>query len=112
MFVDISLDCVVSQRRQCGALVRVPRPLSLMFLYSRRVMRVLIRFPYSVVSNGRVWCLFVPLPPAVLAGFSQEGNISLEAAVGRIVCLSAVFVVFHSRYLSNFIPVPHSIRPT
>ena len=54
--------------------------------------------------------LFVALPPADLIGFTQEGNISLEAAVGQIVFLSAVFVVFHSRYQSTLIPVPPSIR--
>ena len=54
--------------------------------------------PYGVVSDGRVLGLFVPLPPAVLTGFPQEANSSLEAAVGRIVFLSAVFVVFHSPY--------------
>ena len=31
---------------------------------------------------------------------------------GRIVFLSAVFVVFHSRYQSTVIPVPASIRPS
>ena len=35
----------------------------------------------------------------------------LEAAVGRVVFLSAVFVVFHSPYQSTLIPVPPSIRP-
>ena len=53
---------------------------------------------YGVVSDGRVLGLFVPLPPAVLTGFPQGANISLEAGVGRIVFLSAVFVVFQSRY--------------
>ena len=76
MFVDISLDCVVSQRPLCGTLVRLPRPLSLMFPYSRWVMRVLRRSQYGDVSDGRVWGLFVPLPPGVLTGFSQDANIS------------------------------------
>ena len=49
---------------------------------------------YSVVSDGRVLGLFVPLPPSALTGFPQEANISLEPAVGRIVFLSAVFVSF------------------
>ena len=66
---------------------------------------------YGVVSDGRVLVLFVSLPPAVLTGFPQEANISLEAAVGRIVFLSAVFVVFHSRYKSSLIPLSTSIRP-
>ena len=112
MIVDISLDCVGSQRPIWGTLVRLPRPLSLMFPYSRRVMRVLSWSLYCVVSDGRVLCLFVPLTPAVLTGFPQEANISLEADFGRIVFLSAVFVVFHSWYQSTLIPVPPSIRPT
>ena len=112
MIVDISLDCVVSQRPLWGTLVRLPRPLSLMFPYSRRVMIVLRRSLYGVVSDGRVLGLFVPLPPAVLTGFPQGASISLEAGFGRIVFLSAVFVVFHSRYQSTLIPVPPSIRPS
>ena len=66
--------------------------------------------PYGVVSDGRVLCLFVPLPPAVLTGFPQGASISSEAGFCRIVFLSAVFVVFHSRYQSTLIPVPPSIR--
>ena len=112
MIVDISLECVGSQRPLWGTLARPPRPLSLMFLYSRRVMIVLRRSLYGVVSDGRVLGLFVPLPPAVLTGFPQGANISLEAGFGRIVFLSAVFVVFHSRYQSTLIPVPPSIRPS
>ena len=88
------------------------RPLSLMFPYSRRVMIVLRRSLYGVVSDGRVLGLFVPLPPAVLTGFPQGASISLEAGFGRIVFLSDVFVVFHSRYQSTLIPVPPSIRPS
>ena len=74
MFVDISLFFVVSQRPLWGTLVRLPRPLSLMFPYSRRVMIVLRRPLHGVVSNGHVFGLFVPLPPAVLIGFIQEAN--------------------------------------
>ena len=110
MIVDISLDCVGSQRPLWGTLLRLPQPLSLMFPYSRRVMIVLRRSLYGVVSDGRVLGLFVPLPPAVLTGFPQGANISLEAAFGRIVFLSAVFVVFHSRYRSTLIPLPPSIK--
>ena len=66
---------------------------------------------YGVVSDGRVLGLFIPLPPAVLTGFPHEANISLEAAVVQIVFLSAVFVMFRSRYQSILIPVPPSIRP-
>ena len=51
---------------------------------------------YGVVSHGRVLGLFVPLPPAVLTGFPQGASNWLEAGFGRIVFLSAVFVVFHS----------------
>ena len=112
MIVDISLDCVGSQRPLWGTLVRHPRPLSLMFPYSRIVMIVLRRSLYGVVSDGRVLGLFVPLPPAVLTGFPQRASISLEAGFGRIDTLSAVFSVFHSRYESTLIPVPPSIRPS
>ena len=55
---------------------------------------MLRRFLYGVVTDGHVLDLFVPLPPAVLIGFTQESNISLEAAVGRIVFLNAVFAFF------------------
>ena len=112
MIVDISLDCVGSQRPLWCTHVRLPRPLSLMFPYSQTVMIVLRRSLYGVVSDGRVLGLFVQLPPAVLTGFPQGANISLEAGFGRIVFLSAVFVVFHSRNQSTLIPVPPSIRPS
>ena len=65
MIVDISLDCVLSQRPLWDTLVRVPRQLSLMFPSSRRVMIVLRLSLYGVVSDGRVLGIFVPLPPAV-----------------------------------------------
>ena len=77
MFVDISLDCVVSPRPLCGTLVSLPRPHSLMVPYSRREMIVLRRSLYGVVSDGRVLGHFVPLPPALLTGFPQGANISL-----------------------------------
>ena len=112
MIVDISLDCVGSQRPLWGTLVRLPRQLSLMFPYSRRVMIMLRWSLYGVVSDGRVLGLFVPLPPAVLSGFPQGASISLEAGFVRIVFLSAVFVLFHSRYQSTLINVPPSIRPS
>ena len=54
-----------------------------------KVMIVLRQSLYDVVSDGRVLGLFIPLPPAVLTGFPLEGNISLEAAVGRNVFLSS-----------------------
>ena len=53
---------------------------------------------YGVVSDGRVLGLSVPLPPAVLTGFPQGTSILLVPGFGRIVFLSAVYVVFHSRY--------------
>ena len=112
MIVDISLACVLSRRPLWGTLVRLPRPLSLMFPYSQRAMIVVRRSMYGVFSDGCVVGLFVPLPPAVLRGFHQGANISLEAGFGRIVFLNAVFVVFQSRYQSTLIPVPPSIRPS
>ena len=75
----------------------------------RRVMIVLRWSLYGVVSDRRVLGLFVPLPQAVLTGFPQGANISSEAGFGRITFLSAVFVVFHSRYQSTLIPVQPSI---
>ena len=112
MIVDISLDCVLSQRPLWGTLIRLPRSLSFMFPYSRRLMVVLRRSLYGVVSDGRVLGLFVPLPPVVLKGFPQGASISWLAVFGQIVFLSAVFVVFHSRYQSTLISIPPSIRPS
>ena len=112
MIVDISLASVRSQRPLWGTLVMPPRKLSLMFPYSRRMMIVLRRPLRSVVSDGRVLGLFVPLQPAVLSGFPQGAIISLEAGMGRIVFISAVFVVFHSRYQNTLIPVPPSKSPS
>ena len=50
---------------------------------------------HGVVSDGLTFGLFVPLAQAGLTGFPQGANISLEAGFGRIVFLSAVFVVFN-----------------
>ena len=111
MFVDISLDCVVSLRPLYGTLVRVPRPSSLMFPYSPKVMLVIRPSRYGVVSHGHVYGLFVPLTPLVLIGFTQGANISLEAGFCQILFLCAVLVGFHSLYQSTLILVPHSIRP-
>ena len=94
MIVDISLDCVGSQRPLWGTLVRLLRPLKLIFPYSRRVMIRLRRSLYGVVSDGRVLGLFVPLPPAVLTGIPQGPSISLEEGFGRIVFLSDGFSSF------------------
>ena len=112
MIVDISPDCVGAERPLWGTLVRLPRPLSLIFPYSQRVMIVLRRSLYGVVSHGRVLGLFVKLPPAVLTGLPQGANIWFEAGFGRIVFLTAAFVVFPSRYQSTLISVPHSIKPS
>ena len=71
IFIDKSLDCVVSQRPLCGTLVRLPWTLSLMFPYSRRIM-IVLRWPlHSVASHRNVLGIFVPLPPAVLMGFNH-----------------------------------------
>ena len=88
---------------------RVPFPHDSLFTKGDDSAR---RSLFGVVSDGRVLGLFVPVPPAVLTGLPQGANISLEAGFGRIVFLSAVFVVFHSRYQNNLIPVPSSIRPS
>ena len=89
MIVDISLDCVVSQRPLCGTLISLQRPLSLMVPYSRRVMIVLRRSLYGVVSDGLLLGLFVALPPAVLTGFPQGASISLEAGLAKF-CFSVL----------------------
>ena len=65
MFVDISLNCVVSQRPLFGTLVRLPRQHSLMDPYSRRLMIVLTLALQGVVSDGLAFGLFVPLPQQV-----------------------------------------------
>ena len=67
---------------------------------------------YAVVSDRCVLHLFVPLPPAFLTGSPQEANISKDSGEGRILFLSAVFVVFRSLYQITLILVPPSIRPT
>ena len=80
-------------------------------LFTKGVI-VLRGYLYGVVSDGRVLGLFVPLPPAGLTGIPQGAGISLQAGLGRIVFLSAVFIVFYSRYQSTLIRVPPSIRPS
>ena len=65
MIVGIFLDCVVSQRPLCGTLVSLPRPLSLMVSYSRRLMIVLRLALHGVVSDGLAFGLIVPLPQQV-----------------------------------------------
>ena len=92
IFVDTSLDCVVSQRPLCGTLVRLPLTLSLMIPYSRRMMIVLRRPRHSVVSDRNVLGIFVPLSPAVFIGFTHEANIALEVVLAKfffsVLCLS------------------------
>ena len=89
MFVDISLDCVVSQRPLCGTLVRLPKTLSLMFPYSQRMMIVLREPLHCVDSDRNVLGIYVPLPPAVLMLFTHETNIVLEAGLAKI-CFSVL----------------------
>ena len=72
MLVDMSVDCVVSQRPLYGTLVRLPRTLSLMVPYSRRLLIVLRQSLFGVVYDGRVLRLFVQLQSSVLTGFPQE----------------------------------------
>ena len=55
MLVDISLDCVVSQRPLYGTLVGFLRTLSLLFPYSRRMMIVLRRSLYCVFLTSIIW---------------------------------------------------------
>ena len=65
MIVDISLDCVGSQRPLWANLVRLLRPLSLMDPYSRRLMIVLRLALHGVFFDGIAFGLFVPLPQQV-----------------------------------------------
>ena len=47
-------------------------------------------------SDGHIFGLIVPLPPAVSIGFTEEANISLQEAVGQNFFLSAMCVLFHT----------------
>ena len=85
MFVDISLDCVVSQRPLCGPLVTLPWTLSLMIPFSRRMIIVLRRALHSIVSDRNGLGILVPLPPVVLMGFTHEANIAMEAGCQNFV---------------------------
>ena len=87
MIVDITLDCALSQRPLWGTLVRLPRPLSLMFPYSRRVMIVLRRSLYGVVSDGRVLGLFVsfPLAVSILVGLHKLFNLFFDFPVDPFI---------------------------
>ena len=97
MIVDISLDCVGSQRQLWGTVVRLPRALSLMFPYSRRVMIVLRRSLYGVVSDGRVLGLFVPLPPQFGQDFPREQTFRWKRVLVEmsftVLCSSCSFTV-------------------
>ena len=63
--------------------------LSLRFPYSRSMMIVLRRPLHSVVSDRNGLGIFVPLPPAVLMGFTHEANIALEAGLAKF-CFSVL----------------------
>ena len=110
MILDISLYCVVSQRPLFCTLDRLPRPIYLLFPYSGWVRIVLRRSKQSVVSDGHVFGLFVPLPPGFLIGFPRNQTFHWMRLWPNYF-LSAVFVVFRSWYQSTLILVPPSIRP-
>ena len=76
---------------------------------SRRVMIVLRRSLYGVVSDGRVLGLFLILPPPFLIGFDQEAIISLEAGFGLIM-FPVLCLPFFTQYQSTWILVPTSMR--
>ena len=106
MFVDNSLDWVLSQIPLWGTLVRILGTLSLTFAYSRRMTLVLRRPLHIGVSDRNVLGIFVPLPPAVLIGFTHETNIALEAGLAKfcfsVLCAScfthgnkALWFLFH-----------------
>ena len=78
--------CVVSETTMWHTR-HAPWPLSLMFPYSQKVMIVLRPSLYSVVSDLHVLGLFVPLPPAVLLGITQEGNISWKRLLAELCFL-------------------------
>ena len=65
--------------------------------------------PYSVVSYGHVFAFSFHCHHQ-FERISPEANISLEGGFCKILFLSAVFIGFHSRCQSTFIPVPPSIR--
>ena len=64
--------------------------ISLVYPYSRRMMIELRRPQHSVVSDRNVLDIFVPLPPAILMGFTHEANIALEAGLAKF-CFSVLF---------------------
>ena len=52
-------------------------------------MIVLRRPLHSIVSDRNVLGIFVPLPPAVLIGFTPEANIAFEAGLAKF-CFSVL----------------------
>ena len=64
MIVDISLDCVVSETTMGHSRQASATTFPHVSLFTR-VMIVLRRSLYGVLSDGRVLGLFVPLSPAV-----------------------------------------------
>ena len=76
-------ETTMGQTRQASATTL------LMFPYSRRVMIGLRRSLYGVVSDGHVFGLFLPLPQAVMIGFTHEANIALEAGLTKL-CFSVL----------------------
>ena len=49
-------------------------------------MMIVLREPLqSLVSDRNVLGIFVPLPPAVLRGFTHEANIALEAGLAKFL---------------------------
>ena len=74
------------------------------------VMIVLRRTLYTVVSDGLVFLPFRSIAASRFDRISPGSKHFSEAGLGRIVFLSAVFVVFHSWYQNTLIPVPPSIR--
>ena len=66
---------------------------------------------HSVVSDRNVLGIFVPLPPAVLMGFTNEANIILEAGFAKF-CFSVLVHLVSVTVKSTLIFVSRSIRPT
>ena len=97
-------------RPLCGTPFRLPRPLSLMFPYSRRMMRVLRMPLQSVVSDRNGLGILILLQPAVLMGFTNEANIVLEAVWPNFVsqCCADRVSLTVTKHLDF---CPRTIRP-
>ena len=80
MFIDISLDWVLSQRRLWHSPQASVNTLPHVSLFTKDDDSA-----KTVTAQCRFWqkCLgiFIPLPPAVLIGFTHEANIALEAGL-------------------------------